>query len=485
VSKEVLTLDAVRNDAKAAAAAPTRGRQLLLLLLSLVQFIVVLDSLSISVALPSIGGELRLSSGGLTWILQAYMLTYGGFLGVAGRAGDFFGHRRMLAIGLVVFAAASLAAGLAQNLPVMLCGRAGQGMGAALILPAAMTLLTAGRSPEGQTRVLAVWSAVGGAGVVAGALVGGVVTDALGWRWLFLLNIPIALLVLAAAPLFAGGRSAVRHNLDVAGALLLTTGVACFLYALAGPRPFSPDDPLRLAALPIGALVLAAFVYSQRRQQDPLVPDRILRARKRRAASVGAVALNGGFAAILVFGSAQLQQVLDYSALGAGLALLPLAGLAALATVPAARLSNRFPPVRVAAAGLAAMGFGFYLLTAAPVGGFYMTSFLPGSLLLGAGISLAYVPLTLLAVGPVPESERGIASGVYNTFGQVGSAVVLAIVTAAAIALSGNDHEGLEPDALSGEVVNNAYACVTGLLLLGAFFTWWTAHRSKRSRQPD
>lgn len=464
-----------------AATSDPRAR-LTVVVISLVQFIVVLESLSVSVALPAVGTDLHLGANGLTWVLQAYMLSYGGFLGVAGRAGDLFGHRRMLHGGLVLFGIASFGAGVATSPTLLLVARTLQGLGAALILPPAMSLLVAGRSENDKARALAVWSAVGGAGVITGAVVGGVVTDVFGWRWLFLGNIPVVALVLVASPMLLDGRhTGPRHRLDIPGALLLSTGVAAVLYALPSGEAAGRFDADRIAALVSGLFLLGGFVWRQRRGEEPLIPDRVLKARARRAASLGAVALNGGFACILVFGSAQLQGVFGYSPLKAGLALLPLALLAAVTTRPAAYLCRHYRRTRVAVAGLACMALGFGLLTLAAAEGGYWAGFLPGTVLFGVGMSTAYVPLTLLAVGAVDDGDRGIASGVYNTFGQVGSAVVLAVVTTAAtLAPGGREVYG----AISADFIRNVYWTIAILLFLGAVFTWRTARRSRDAVVP-
>jgi EmrB/QacA subfamily drug resistance transporter len=459
------------------AARSTRRSVLTTIVISMVQFIVVLESLSISVALPAMDADLDLGSRGMTWVLQAYMLGYGGFLGVAGRAADIFGHRRLLLSGLALFGAASLVAGLAADPAMLIAGRLGQGLGAAVILPAAMSLLVADRTDYQKGRALAVWSAVGGAGVVTGAVIGGVVTGTLGWRWLFVGNVVIVVVVAVAARLLiTTEHTGERHRLDLIGALLFTSGVAVLLYALPAGEDSARLGIAQLLGVPAGLLLLTAFAWLERRKSDPLIPERVLEARARRAASLGAVALNGGFACILVFGSAQLQQVSGYGAVTAGLALLPLAALAALATEPAARLCQRFRRSRVAVAGLLTMAAGFALLTYTPSDSGYSLSFLPGTIIVGAGISIAYVPLTLLAVGNVPERDRGVASGVYNTFGQVGSAVILAVVTTvAALAPGGRAGAG----AITADVVRNAYWAITILLFVGAAVTWLTARRPR------
>jgi MFS family permease len=437
--------------------------------LCVAQFVVVLDGLAVSVALNAIGADLDLRVTDLSWILQAYILTYGGFLAVGGRAGDLFGHRRLLIAGLLGFGLASLLAASATGLPVLLAARAAQGVGAALITPAALAILVNGRDEQDKARATALWSVIGGTGVVAGAVIGGVVTSAIGWRWLFVLNVPLmlvaALLVPMTVPRSQPDRS---HRLDLPGAVALVAAVTFVLYGLPDEKGLHSFGSLKIVSVLVGVVLLGWFAWRQRRLRDPLIPGHVLASRKRRAASIGVVALNGGFACILVFGSMQLQNLWNYDPLGAGLGLVPLAALTALAGAIAERLVRHYYRTPVAVAGLVLMFLGFIVLALSPMGEGYFVSFLPGSIMLGAGISAAYVPLTLMAVGTVSERNRGVAVGVYQTFGQVGSAVVLGAVSAGAVLLQtgGSQISGF------GGVLRAAYVLISIVLCLGSVLTW-------------
>jgi EmrB/QacA subfamily drug resistance transporter len=442
--------------------------------LCLTQFLVVVDGLAVSVALPAVGQDLRLSPTDMAWVLQAYILAFGGLLAVGGRAGDLFGHRRLLVAGLLLFAAASLAAGAANELVPLLLARGAQGFAAALMSPSALALLVNNRPEAERAKATALWSIIGGTGVVAGAAIGGVVTATAGWRWLFLVNVPVALVaVVVVRTSIRPSITARGHRLDLTGAIALLAAVSLMLYALPDGETLNILEPSRIAALALGGILLWLFVWWQRRRRDPLVPRRILADRKRLAANVGIIALNGGFACLLVFGSAQLQQIMGFTPLEAGLGLLPLALMTAIFGGVAERLIDRYGRTPIAVVGLSAMAVGFLLLAFAPIGGQYALSFLPGSALLGAGISGAYVPLTLLAVRAVPGRDRGVAIGVYQTFGQVGSAVVLAGVTAGAVLIAQGGAMGM---SVSAELVRTAYSLVAIVLIVGVTATWFITH---------
>jgi EmrB/QacA subfamily drug resistance transporter len=405
--------------------------------LSLVDFLVVFDGLAVAVALPSIADELRFSRAGLQWVVSAYALTFGGLLLLGGRLGDLFGRRRVLIAGLIGFVLASLFGGSAQTSDALVAARALQGASAAACAPSALALL-ASMFAEGRERSVAmtVWSAISSVAVVAGVLLGGVVTAGLGWRWILFGNLPVALaaivLLLAAVPVER--RVVETRAFDLAGAATATVGVAFLVYGTVALEQHSAARAS--SAFAVAAALLVAFVLVEHRAYEPLLPLDIVRQPPLLAANVGAFVLNGGFAAVLFLTTLYLQRVLGYSAIEAGLAFLPLALGTIAGSSVAGWLVGRYCGRRVAFAGLAATAGGLLLLAPTPEGGTYLTDVLPGIALVGVGVSCAYVPLTLGAVAGVSDAQQGIASGLYHATGQIGGAVILAALATVAAASS-------------------------------------------------
>jgi MFS family permease len=441
-------------------SAETGRRLQALLAISAADFLVVMEGFVVAVALPSIGREMGLDQAGLQWVVTAYVLAFGGFLLLAGRVADAVGRRATLVAGLVVFAAGSLVGGLAPHPAVLVAGRAVQGLGAAAMSSAALAMLAA-TFPEGESRsrALGIWSAVGSAGIPAGALVGGVLTQAFGWRSVLLINAPVAGLaaLLAVATLQESGDDTRSRRVDVAGGITVTAGLTLLVAAVVGVEALVGADAGRAGrgglaignglvrvGVPLAAsmALLAAFVTHERRRErnggTALFPLSLLR---RPGLVVGAV-LPVGLGALLFLGTQLLQSVWDASPLRTGLAYLALA-LPTIAASPwAARSTTRFGPRRVAAVGLAMQAAGLvWLLTSAPdpaAGGAVpiadvLTAVLPAFVLVGAGAPLAFVPVTGIAVGDAGGAS-GVTSGVFNTAQQVGNAVAIA-ATAAAVAV--------------------------------------------------
>src|SRR4051794_21133686 len=302
-------------------------RWLALVLLSAAQFVVVLDASIVNVALPSIGHALHISASNLQWVVNAYTLTFGGFLLLGGRAADLFGRRRVFIGGLVLFALASLAGGLAQSEGWLIAARAVQGLGAAIISPAALSIVTT-TFAEGAERnkALGVWGAVAGAGGAAGVLLGGILTDSLGWEWVLFVNVPIALAAAAITPLLvAESTSPERQGFDVAGALTITAGLALLIYSVVGTTDHGWGSARTLAGLAAAVVLIAAFVVREATARFPLVRLGILRTRNLAAANVVGLMTGGSLFAMFFFISLYLQGVLGYSPLKTGFAYLPLA----------------------------------------------------------------------------------------------------------------------------------------------------------------
>jgi EmrB/QacA subfamily drug resistance transporter len=419
-------------------------------------FLVVMDGLIVAVALPSIQDTFGFATGELQWVVSAYVLCFGGFLLLGGRLGDLYGRRRILLLGLVIFAAGALLAGLAWNGPVLVVGRAVQGLGAALMAPTALALLTAtfNEGPQ-RTRALGWWSAAGSLGIPVGALLGGVLTAALGWRWVLLINVPAAVLA-AAGTWRAVPESYDRtrpRRLDAPGAVLITAGLALLIFAIVQAEYFtSPDFAWRiLPPLFAGVLLLSVFVAVERRAPAPLIPLRILRVPGLLAANLVGAALPVGLGALLFLATLYLQRILGFAPLHTGLAYLALAAPVVAASPVASWLVTRVGGRTVAGAGFLLQAVGLVLLARAPSSGAFLTDVLPAFVLVGSGAPLAFVPTTAAAMSAL-QHETGLASGVFNTFQQIGNALVLAVLATLAATWTGVllDHGAAQDPALTG-----------------------------------
>ena len=470
------------------AGSPRRvDRRVALAALGVAASLVVLDGLIVAVALPAIQDDLGFGPAVLSWVVNAYVLCFGGGLLLGGRLADLLGRRRMAVAGLLVFAAGSLLAGLAPSAGVLLAGRALQGIGAAVMDPALLAVLVT-TFPEGRERdrALGVWSAAGSLGIPAGALLGGLLTSALGWRWVLLITAPAALLA-AGLVLAAVGESrdqTTPRRLDLPGAVTATTGLALLIFAvtqterLAGNPAGAPGSaPLLRVAVPLaaGAALLAIFVAVERRSPAPLVRLSILRTPGLVTADLAAATLPVGLGALLFLGTLHLQRVLGYTAWQTGLAYLALSLPVVAASPAASRLVARLGRRPVAVAGLLLQAAGLLLMLRITPGGSFLTEVLPGFVLVGAGAPIAWVPLTAAAVHGVGD-QSGLASGIFNTAQQVGNALALAVLATVAAArtsgLTGHGVDAATPSALvagfrAGFLVAAAL-CLAGVLAAGA-----------------
>jgi EmrB/QacA subfamily drug resistance transporter len=438
-------------------ASTGRTKWLALALLALTQFVIVLDASIVNVALPSIGRALEFSQDDLSWVVNAYTLTFGGFLLLGGRLADLLGRRRVFIAGLVLFSVASLAGGLAQSDVWLVAARAVQGLGAAIISPAALSLVTT-MFAEGaeRNRALGVWGAVAGSGGAAGVLLGGVLTEYAGWEWVLFVNVPIGLAVAALAPrLLPESRDTGRERVfDAAGALTVTAGLALLVYMLvdANDADWASTQTLGLGA--VALVLLAAFVLIERRTSHPLMPFSIFRLRTLRGADVVGLLIGMSLFAMFFFLSLYMQQVLGYDALDAGLAYLPLALNIIVSAGVASNLVTRigFKPTLIA--GLVLIAVGLVWFAQVSPGGDYVGDILFPSIVTAWGLGLAFVPVTIAAVTGTKPEEAGLASGLINTAQQVGGALGLAVL--AAVANSRTD------DAVASGVRDPAVALTEG-----------------------
>jgi EmrB/QacA subfamily drug resistance transporter len=423
-------------------------RWLALVLLCSAQFVVVLDASIVNVALPSIGKALDFSQENLPWVVNAYVLTFGGFLLLGGRTADLLGRRRVFMAGLMLVAVASLLAGFAATEGQLIAARAAQGLGAAIISPAALSIVTTTFSDGAErNKALGVWGAVAGSGGAAGVLLGGILTDGLGWEWVLWVNVPVALIALFFTPrLIAESRAeAQTRAFDVAGAVTVTAALSILVYALvdANNAGWGSGQTIGLIALSVG--LLAAFVAIELRAAKPLVPFSIFRIRTLTGANVVGLLVGASLISMFFFISLYMQQVLGYSAIHAGLSYLPLALLIMASAGIASQLVTKLGYKPVLATGLLFIVIGLVWFSRVSVGGSFTADILGPSLFAAAGLGFSFVTTTIAAMSGVQENEAGLASGLINTSQQVGGALGLAVLSAVAISRTDAVTSGASP----------------------------------------
>jgi EmrB/QacA subfamily drug resistance transporter len=445
-------------------------RWLALILLCVAQFVVVLDASIVNVALPTIGKALDFSESQLPWVVNAYVLTFGGFLLLGGRMADLLGRRRVFMAGLVLFALASLAGGLATTSGQLIAARAVQGLGAAILSPAALSIVTTTfRDGAERNKALGVWGAVAGSGGAAGVLLGGVLTDGLGWEWVLWVNVPIGLAAAAIAPtLLAESRAeGDQRHFDVAGAVSVTAGLSLLVYTLVDANDAGWGSLQTIGLFAISAILLAAFVIIERRTADPLVPFSIFRLRTLTGANVVGVLVGASLFSMFFFISLYMQQVLGYSAIKAGLSYLPLALSIIVSAGIASQMTTRTGFKGVLAVGLALIAIALVWFSQISVDGSFVSDILGPSLLAAVGLGFSFVTTTIAAVAGVEDREQGLASGLINTSQQVGGALGLAILSAVSVSVIGGSHS---PAALT-DGFQAAFLAGAGFAVLGLIAT--------------
>lgn len=407
-------------------------RWLALALLCSAQFVVVLDASIVNVALPSIGEALGFSQANLPWVVNAYVLTFGGFLLLGGRTADLLGRRRVFMGGLLIVALASLAAGFSASEGQLIAARAAQGLGAAIISPAALSIVTTTFDDGSErNRALGVWGAVAGSGGAAGVLLGGVLTDGLGWEWVLWVNVPVSLAALAVSPrLIAESRAdAQARAFDAAGAVTITAALSVLVYALVDANDAGWGSGQTLGLIAGSVLLHLAFIAIERRSVNPLVPFSILRIRTLTAANAVGLLVGASLFSMFFFISLYMQQVLGYSAIHTGLSYLPLAVLIMASSAIASQLVSKLGYKPVLATGLLFIVIGLAWFGQVSVGGGFATDILGPSLFAAAGLGFSFVTTTIAAVSGIEESEAGLASGLINTSQQIGGALGLAVLS--------------------------------------------------------
>jgi EmrB/QacA subfamily drug resistance transporter len=443
-----------------------------LILACLAQFMVILDVSVVNVALPAIRGGLHFSEQNLQWVVNAYTVTFAGFLLLGGRAADLLGRRRVFVAGLVLFGLASLAGGLAQSQAMLIAARAVQGLGGAVIAPASLSILTT-TFAEGsaRNRAVGIWGAMGGAGGAAGVLLGGILTDVLGWRWILFINVPIALLAaVATEQLIAEGRdAAATRRFDLAGALSATVGLSLVVLGIVRTDSTGWGSPSTLGLMAAGIALLIVFVWIEGWfAKAPLMPLRIYRSRTLSSSNLVVLLVGGATFGMWFFVSLYLQQVLGYSPIKAGLAFLPMTLCIVAGSTFASRAVDRVGAKPLLVIGMFAQAIGLLLFTRVAVHGTYLGDMLAPSLLVAIGIGLAFVPATITAVAGVDSREAGLASGLVNTSRLFGGALGLAVLAAIAAGRTNSDlHHAVSQHAALTSGFQLAFLVAASFALLG------------------
>ncbi|MGC0332304.1 EmrB/QacA subfamily drug resistance transporter [Streptomyces sp. SAI-170] len=446
------------------------------------QFLVVLDISVVNVALPSMRADLALSGAGLQWVVNAYTIAFAGFMLLGGRAGDLYGRKRMFLTGLALFTLASLGGGLAQEGWQLLVARAAQGLGAAVLAPSTLTLVTSS-VPEGaaRARAIATWTAVGAGGGAAGGLVGGLLVDGLSWRWVLLINVPVgALVLLAALVRLPESRGDGRH-LDLPGALLVTAGLATLAYGISQTESEGWTASATLLPLAAGVLLVAAFLLVESRTAGPLMPLTLFRVRSVSSANAANFVSGSAMFCMWYFMTLYAQNVLGYSPLEAGLALVP----SSLAVVVGSRLAPRLIP-GLGARNLAVLGTlvavaGFAWQTTMTADGAYVTAIMIPGVLMMLGAGLAATPIAALATSGAAPEEAGLLSGLINTSRTMGGSLGLAAMSTVA---AGHAHGAATPEALTDGYAA-AFRVSTAVLLGGAvLMAVWLPGKTRPGKSP-
>ena len=437
-----------------------RTKWFALALLCAVQFMVILDVAIVNVALPSIQADLGFSQQNLQWVLSAYALVFGGFLLLGGRTADLLGRRRIFVVGTIIFTVGSLLCGFAWSEASLIGARAIQGLGAAAITPAALSILVT-TFTEGRERNIALgaWGAVGGVGAAAGVLFGGILTDLLSWEWIFFVNVPVGIAALILTPILLS-ESLDKHGqgFDALGAILVTSGLSVLVLGVTQGREWGWGSVETIGVFAASAGLLAGFVLWELRAKDPLVPFSIFRLQTLTAANVVGFILGTAMFAMFLMLTLYMQQVLGFSPLETGIGYLAVAGTAIIWANVAASAVTRVGVKPALAFGMSAMTVGLLYFTQVSVDGSYWTDLFPGFLIIGLGIPFAFVPVTIAAVAGTKRDEAGLASGLINTSQQIGGAVGIAILSTIAVSTT-NDAvaSGTQPPSALAEGFQAAF----------------------------
>jgi len=451
------------------------NRWLVLVIVCLAQFMVILDATIVNVALPSIQSDLGFTPSTLQWVINGYTLVFGGFLLLGGRAGDLLGRRKVFVAGVIVFTTASLLNGLATSSEWLVASRALQGLGGALVSPAALSIITT-TFAEGadRTKALGVWSAIAAGGGAFGLLLGGILTEQLSWEWIFFVNVPIGIATLALALRYVPESRALQRQAtaDVPGAVSVTAGLIVLVFAIVKATDYGWGSWKTLALGAIAVALLAAFVYIEKHSPAPLIRLGIFRSRSIVGANLVMLVVAGGLFSFFFFATLYLQGILGYSPLEAGLAFLPVTAGIMIGAGLAQQLVKRIGVRAVSVLGMAIAATGLFILSSASVGGSYLSDILPGLIPQSIGMGLTFVPITLIATTNVEAEDAGLASGLFNTSQQVGGSLGLAILSTlaanktASMLLGGSGRAQALVDGFNVAFVAAAVLVAAGALVL-------------------
>jgi len=418
----------------AARHSPDPHRWQALALVCVAMFMTVLDVSIVNVALPSIKTALNVSDSSLQWVITAYAITFGGFLLLGGRAADLLGRRRMFMIGIAFFSAASLVCGLAGSIGVLVAARAVQGLGAAIISPATLSIImTTFEEGSERNKALGIWGAMAGSGAAAGVLMGGILTKYAGWEWIFFVNVPVGAFVLALTrPLVRESRITGMRGFDAGGAATITASLALLVYGISKAPDVGWGSGRTIAFLVAAAILLLAFIAIESRHSSPMVPFAIFRTKTVTGANVAGLLLGAVVYSNFFLLTLYVQQVLHYSALKTGLTFLATAGTVIPVAGASQALTTRFGPRPVMAVGLALITGGMLWYSQIPVHGSFASDLLPGYLMVGVGMAFAFIPMSIAALAGVAAHEAGLASGLINTSQQIGGAIGVAVASTVA-----------------------------------------------------
>jgi EmrB/QacA subfamily drug resistance transporter len=428
-----------------------RNKWIVLVLVCMAQFMVILDATIVNVALPSIQTDLHLSEANLQWIVNAYTLVFGGFLLLGGRAGDLIGRKRLFLAGLVVFTVASLLNGLAVSEGMLIATRALQGLGAAFVSPAALSIIsTTFEEGAERARALGVWAAIAIGGAAFGLVLGGLLTQLLSWPWIFFVNVPVGIVTFALAlRLIPESRDEHAHrSFDVAGAVSVTGGLMSLVYAIVKAETAGWGSATTIGFFTLSAVLLASFVVIELRSKAPLVRLSIFRVRSLLTANVVMLLVASGVFAMFFFNTLYIQRVLGYGPLEAGLAILPFTAGVMLSAGLASQFAPRVGVRPVAALGMLVSAIGMLLLVRLPVDGTYVVDVLPSLIVTSLGMGAVFMPLTLIATTGLEDEDQGLASGLFNTSQQIGGALGLAILSTLAASKTTSAGGPTDPEAL-------------------------------------
>lgn len=451
-------------------------------------FMTVLDVSIVNVALPSIGEALDFSRENLQWVITAYAITFGGFLLLGGRAADLLGRRRVFLAGVALFTVASFLCGLAWSEGVLIGARALQGLGAAIISPAALSIIitTFDEGPE-RNKALGIWGAIGGSGAAVGVLAGGVLTKYLGWEWIFFVNVPVGIAAFLLAPRFVRESKSDRESApDVAGAITVTGGLAFLVYAVSKAPDHGWSSGWTISRIAVALVILAAFLVIESRVRHPLMPFRIFRVRTLAGANVAGLLLGAVVFANFFLLTLYVQNVLGWDALKTGFTFIATAGTAVLWAGLAQALVTKVGPKPVMTAGFVAMTAGMLWYTQVPVHASYWSDLLPGYLLVGFALPFSFIPVSIAALAGVEPHEAGLASGLINTAQQIGGAIGVAVTSSVLFThyTGAAKVQPFDPKAYTDGASLAFWVCV-GIAIVGLLATLVLIRREELASAPE